>query len=64
MTASPLRSGRLRDPETCWLKSVKLKNVCCRNLSELRSELRKAKERLRHKIRVIRGYIRQPGYEV
>ena len=59
-----MSSGRLRDPETCWLKSVELKNVCCRNLSELRSELRKAKERLRHKIRVIRGCIRQPGYEV
>lgn len=55
------------DPdEGIWkhLKYVELKNVCCRNLDELRSELRKAKERLRHKTHVILGCIRQPGFEV
>jgi transposase len=41
-----------------------LKNVCCRSLSELRVEIRKAKERLRHKRDVILGCIRQPGFEV
>ncbi|PLS87136.1 MAG: IS630 family transposase, partial [Actinobacteria bacterium] len=41
-----------------------LKNVCCRSLCELRRELRKAKERLRHKVHVIRGCIKQPGFEV
>jgi hypothetical protein len=30
----------------------------------LRGELRKAKERLRHKKHVILGCIRQPGFEV
>jgi hypothetical protein len=43
---------------------VELKNFCCRSLSELRRELRKAKERLRHKRNVILGCIRQPGFEV
>jgi transposase len=43
---------------------VELKNNCCRSLSELRGELRKAKERLRHKKHVILGCIRQPGFEV
>lgn len=53
----------LNPDEGIWkhLKYVELKNVCCRNLSELHSELRKAKERLRHKVHVILGCIRQPG---
>ena len=46
------------------LKCVELKNLCCHNIAELRTELRKAKERLRHKIHVILGCIRQPGFEV
>lgn len=56
----------LNPDEGIWkhLKCVELKNVCCRNLKELRSELRKAKERLRHKRDVILGCIRQPGFEV
>ncbi len=56
----------LNPDEGVWkhLKYVELKNVCCRNLSELRSELRKARERLRHKKHVILGCIRQPGFEV
>lgn len=36
-------------------------NVCCRNLSGLRQELRKAKARLGHKRHIILGYVRQPG---
>jgi len=43
---------------------VEIKNLCCQSLSELRVELRKAKERLRHKKEVILGCIRQPGFEV
>jgi transposase len=46
------------------LKCVELKNLCCQSLSELRVELRKAKERLRHKRDVILGCIRLPGFEV
>jgi transposase len=56
----------LNPDEGVWkhLKCVELKNVCCQSLKELRSELRKAKERLRHKRDVILGCIRQPGFEV
>ena len=56
----------LNPDEGIWkhLKYVELKNVCCRSLSELRCELHKAKERLRHKKHVIFGCIRRPGFEV
>jgi transposase len=41
----------LNPDEGVWqlLKNVKLANVCCRHLQELRRELRLAIERLRHK---------------
>jgi transposase len=56
----------LNPDEGVWkhLKCVELKNLCCGNLAELKVELRKAKERLRHKRDVILGCIRQPGFEV
>jgi transposase len=56
----------LNPEEGVWkhLKCVELKNLCCESLAELKSELRKAKERLRHKRDVILGCIRQPGFEV
>jgi transposase len=56
----------LNPDEGVWkhLKCVELKNVCCQSLAELRGELRKAKERLRHKTHVLLGCIRQPGFEV
>jgi transposase len=59
----PGYAPELNPDEGIWkhLKCVELKNVCCRSLCELRSELRKAKERLRHKRHVILGCIRQPG---
>jgi transposase len=56
----------LNPDEGIWkhLKCVELKNLCCESLAELKVELRKAKERLRHKRDVILGCIRQPGFEV
>ena len=56
----------LNPEEGIWkhLKCVELKNLCCQSVSELRVELRKAKERLRHKKHVILGCLRQPGFEV
>ena len=62
----PGYAPELNPDEGIWkhLKYVELKNVCCQSLLELRSELRKAKERLRHKKHVILGCIRQPGFEV
>jgi transposase len=61
----PGYAPELNPDEGIWkhLKYVELKNVCCRSLSELRKELRKAKERLRHKKHVILGCIRQPGLD-
>ena len=62
----PSYAPDLNPDEGVWkhLKYVEFKNVCCQTLSELRIELRKAKERLRHKRDVILGCIRQPGFEV
>jgi transposase len=62
----PAYAPDLNPDEGIWkhLKYVELKNVCCQSLSELKVELRKAKERLRHKRDVIFGCIRQPGFEV
>ena len=62
----PGYAPELNPDEGVWkhLKYVELKNVCCRSLCELRRELRKAKERLRHKKHVILGCIRQPGFEI
>ena len=56
----------LNPDEGIWkhLKCVELKNLCCQSLAELKVELRKAKERLRHKKHIILGCIRQPGFEV
>jgi transposase len=56
----------LNPDEGVWkhLKCVELKNLCCESLTELKVELRNAKERLRHKRDVILGCIRQPGFEV
>lgn len=56
----------LNPDEGIWkhIKCVELKNLCCKSLAELKVELRKAKERLRHKRDVILGCIKQPGFEV
>ena len=62
----PGYAPELNPDEGVWkhLKCVELKNLCCESLTELKVELRKAKERLRHKRDVILGCIRQPGFEV
>jgi transposase len=39
----------------CYLKQVELRNMCCRDLTHLRHELRKAVARLRHKTDVIQA---------
>jgi transposase len=59
----PSYAPELNPTEGIWnyLKRVELKNLCCQSLSHLYYELTKAKERLRHKISVIQGCIKQPG---
>jgi transposase len=56
----------LNPDEGIWnyLKRVELKNRCCRDLAELHLELRRAKERLRHKRDVIRACSLQCGYSI
>ncbi len=62
----PAYAPEINPDEGIWkhLKYTEMKNLCCQSLAELRVELRKAKERLRHKKHVILGCIRQPGLEV
>lgn len=62
----PGYAPELNPDEGIWnhLKRVKLKNVCCRDLTHLASELRRATERLRHKREIIRSCVRQCGCEV
>lgn len=59
----PGYAPELNPAEGIWnyLKRVELKNVCCQDIPHLRLELRRAKERLRHKVHVIKGCIKQPG---
>jgi transposase len=60
----PAYAPELNPTEGVWqhLKYGEMKNLCCHDLPELRHELRKAKERLRHKTDVLQGCIKQPGY--
>jgi transposase len=56
----------LNPDEGIWgyLKRVELANVCCRDLQELRTQVIRARERLRHKRDIIRACSRQCGYLV
>jgi transposase len=60
----PAYAPELNPTEGVWhhLKYVEMKNLCCHDLPELQYDLRKAKERLRHKTDVLQGCIKQPGY--
>jgi len=59
----PAYAPELNPDEGIWqyLKRVELKNVSCQNISRLRHELHKAKERLRHKTKVILGCFKETG---
>ena len=59
----PGYAPELNPAEGIWnyLKRVEMKNLCCQNIPHLRRELRKAKDRLRHKAPVIGGCITQTG---
>lgn len=56
----------LNPDEGIWnyLKRVELKNRCCRDLTELTREVRRATERLRHKREIIKACSLQCGYSV
>jgi transposase len=54
----------LNPDEGIWhyLKHVEMANLCCPDTAVLRIELRRAKERLRHKKHIIQACFRQAGY--
>jgi transposase len=62
----PGYAPELNPVEGLWnyLKRRELGNVCCPDLPALGQALRHAKERVRHKRRVLRGCIAQCGYYV
>lgn len=59
----PAYAPELNPDEGVWnhLKRVELKNVNCQDLDQLHTELRRAKERLRHKTEVIKAFSRMAG---
>lgn len=62
----PSYAPDLNPDEGIWnyLKRVELGNVCCTDLDHLAIQLRRAKERLRHKREIIRSCSRECGYLV
>ena len=62
----PGYAPELNPDEGVWnhLKRVELKNVCCRDLGQLATELRLAKERVRHKRQVLRTCVEHCGYQL
>lgn len=59
----PAYAPELNPDEGIWryLKYVELRNLVCKNVTELHYELTLAVARLRHKTDVLRGVIRQTG---
>ncbi len=51
----------LNPDEGVWnyLRNVEMKNPCCQGLDHLKTELRKAKERLRHKTQIIKSFFQE-----
>ncbi len=62
----PSYAPELNPVEGIWryLKRVRLRNVCCRTLTELRYELRLATANLRHKASVLASLPKLCGYEL
>lgn len=56
----------LNPDEGVWtyLKRVELTNCCCADLAEMSLQLRRAKERLRHKRHIIRSFSAHCGYSI
>ena len=59
----PAYAPELNPDEGIWnyLKRVELKNIACEDIDELHRELRKAKERMRHKVDVITACVQHAG---
>jgi transposase len=59
----PAYAPELNPQEGVWnlLKRVELKNVCCLDLQPIETQLRRAKERLRHRTSVLRQCFAHAG---
>lgn len=59
----PGYAPELNPKEGIWkhLKYAELKNLCCRNLQELKVHYRRARERMRHNKKLIHGCFRMAG---
>jgi transposase len=64
LEALPGYAPDLNPEEGVWrhLKYTELKNVCCQNMAHLKVEFVKARERLRHKKRILKACFRHAGY--
>lgn len=64
LEALPAYTPEANPVEGVWryLKHVELRNLCCRTQQMLRSELRKALARVRHKYHVFQGCVAHAGY--
>jgi transposase len=62
----PAYAPDLNPAEGVWnyLKRVELANMCCSDLQELRGQLLRARERLRHKRDILRACSHACGYSV
>jgi transposase len=62
----PAYAPELNPQEGVWnlLKRVELKNVCCLDVPHVQRELRRAKERLRHRKSVLRQCFAHAGYSL
>jgi transposase len=62
----PAYAPELNPQEGVWnlLKRVELKNVCCLDVPHVQRELRRAKERLRHRKPVLRQCFAHAGYSL
>lgn len=62
----PAYAPELNPQEEVWnlLKRVELKNVCCLDVQHVQREVRRAKERLRHRKSVLRQCFAHAGYSL
>lgn len=62
----PAYAPELNPQEGVWnlLKRVELKNICCLHVHHVEQQLRRAKERLRHRKSVLRQCFAHAGYSL
>src|SRR5258708_908034 len=62
----PSYAPEINPQEGVWnlLKRVELKNVCCLDVPHVQREVRRAKERLRHRVPILRQCFAHAGYSL